>query len=112
MGFHQQGTSEELKPAESIRVIQTEDGAALLDVQQGVCFSLNKLGIRIWEFLKADASLDDIASNLATEFHVPRAQILQDITEFANSLAKHRLLIAPPLRNEPRWRRLWNRICP
>lgn len=73
-----------------VRETVSEDGAVLLDVEQGICFSLNPVGLRIWELLKKRCSLDQIADALGREFPVSRSQLLSDATEFVAALeAKH-----------------------
>jgi Coenzyme PQQ synthesis protein D (PqqD) len=73
-----------------VRETASEDGAALLDVEQGICFSLNPVGLRIWELLKKKCSLDQMAEALEQEFSVSRSQLLSDTTEFIAELeAKH-----------------------
>jgi hypothetical protein len=73
-----------------VRETASEDGAVLLDVEQGICFSLNPVGLRIWELLKKRCSLDQIADALGQEFSVSRSQLLSDATEFIEALeAKH-----------------------
>jgi Coenzyme PQQ synthesis protein D (PqqD) len=73
-----------------VRETASEDGALLLDIEQGVCFSLNPVGLRIWELLKKRRSLDQIAEALGQEFSVPQSQVLSDATEFIAALeAKH-----------------------
>jgi hypothetical protein len=76
--------------APGVRETASEDGAVLLDIEQGICFSLNPVGLRIWELLKKRCSLDQIASALSQEFSVPRDQLLSDASEFIGALeAKH-----------------------
>jgi len=76
--------------APGVRETASEDGAVLLDIEQGVCFSLNLVGLRIWELLKKRCSLDQIADALGQEFSVPRSQLLSDVSEFIGALeAKH-----------------------
>jgi hypothetical protein len=85
----------DLTIAPGVRETASEDGAVLLDIEQGICFSLNPVGLKIWELLKKRRSLDQIADALAQEFSVPRDQILSDAREFIVALeAKH--LIRPP----------------
>jgi hypothetical protein len=87
--------------APGVRETVSEDGAVLLDIEQGICFSLNPVGLRIWELLKKRCSLDQIADALAQEFPVPRDQILSDASEFIEALeAKH--LIRRPNDTLPR----------
>jgi hypothetical protein len=96
--------------APGVRETASEDGAVLLDIEQGVCFSLNPVGLRIWELLKRRCSLDQIAEALVQEFSVPRSQVLSDATEFIAVLeAKH--LIRRPHHTVPK--KSWlSRILP
>ncbi len=93
-----------------VRETASEDGAVLLDVEQGVCFSLNPVGLRIWELLKKRCSLDQIADALGQEFSVSRSQLLADATEFVEALeAKH--LIRRPGHTVPK-KSWFSRILP
>ena len=78
-----------------VRETASEDGAALLDVEQGVCFSLNPVGLRIWELLKKKCSLDQMADALGHEFSVSRSQLLSDATEFVAELEARHLIHRP-----------------
>ncbi len=76
--------------APGVRETASEDGAVLLDVEQGICFSLNPVGLKIWELLKKRRSLDQIVDALGQEFPTSRSQLLSDATEFVEALeAKH-----------------------
>src|ERR1700727_1965170 len=90
----------ELAIAPGVREVASEDGAVLLDVEQGVCFSLNPVGLKIWELLKKGCSLEQIADALGQEFSVSRPQLVSDATEFIAALeAKH--LIRRPNQTKP-----------
>src|SRR5580693_6967311 len=96
--------------APGVRETASADGAVLLDIEQGICFSLNPVGLRIWELLKKRCSLDQIADALGREFSVPRSQILSDASEFVEAL-ETRHLIRPP--GHPLPRKSWfSRILP
>jgi hypothetical protein len=84
--------------APGVRETASEDGAVLLDIEQGICFSLNPVG------------LDQIADALGQEFSVPRDQLLSDASEFVGALeAKH--LIRRP--NDTLPKKSWfSRILP
>jgi Coenzyme PQQ synthesis protein D (PqqD) len=91
----------ELTVASGVREVTSEDGAVLLDVEQGVCFSLNPVGLKIWDLLKKGCSVDQIAEALSQEFSVPRCQVLSDASEFIEALeAKH--LLRRPDQTEPK----------
>ena len=65
----------------------------LLDIEQGVCFSLTPVASRIWQLLKAHGELEQIADTIAAEFTAPRNLVERDISEFLDSLHHHRLLL-------------------
>ncbi len=81
--------------APGVRETTSEDGAVLLDIEQGVCFSLNPVGLRIWELLKKRSSLDQIADALGQEFSIPRSQLLSDAREFIDALEAKQLIRRP-----------------
>jgi coenzyme PQQ synthesis protein D (PqqD) len=82
--------SREILIPAGIRETKSEDGAVLLDIEQGICFSLNPVGLKIWELLKQGQSIDKVADSLASEFPLSRQQILTDTQEFVSALeAKH-----------------------
>jgi hypothetical protein len=85
----------DLTVAPGVRETASEDGAVLLDIEQGICFSLNPVGLRIWELLKRRYSLDQIADTLAQDFSVPREQLLSDAAEFIAALETKRLIQRP-----------------
>lgn len=78
-----------------IRETRSQDGAVLLDIEQGICFSLNPVGLKIWELLKQGQSLDKVADTLANQFPVPRQQILADTQEFISALEVKHLIRRP-----------------
>ena len=85
----------ELTIAPGVREVASEDGAVLLDVEQGVCFSLNPVGLKIWELLKKGCSLEQIADALAQEFPVGRPQLVSDAREFIAALEAKQLIRRP-----------------
>ncbi len=103
-------TTEDIVIAPGVRETASEDGAALLDIEQGICFSLNPVGLKIWELLKTHHSVDEIADELAQTFPVSRSQLLSDVVEFLQSLEAKRLIRRP---SQTAARRSWlTRIFP
>jgi hypothetical protein len=88
-------TSTDFTIAPGVRETASEDGAVLLDIEQGICFSLNPVGLRIWELLKKRRSLDQIADTMGQEFSVSRSQLLSDATEFIKALEGKHLIYRP-----------------
>lgn len=81
-----------LRPSDSVRMTTSADGAILLDIQQGICFSLNPLGLKIWMMLKEHQSVELIEQSLAAEFEQPEKQIHIDVHEFIDSLRAKKLV--------------------
>jgi coenzyme PQQ synthesis protein D (PqqD) len=77
----------------SVKEIENQDGAVLLDIEQGVCFSLTPVASRIWQLLKVHCELEQIADMIAAEFTAPRNMVERDLSEFLDSLHQHRLLL-------------------
>jgi hypothetical protein len=86
IGFENISISPRVKQTES------EDGAVLLDIEQGICFSLNAVGLKIWEKLRRQSPIGQIADSLAQEFHIPRDQIMADVCDFVAQLESKHLI--------------------
>ena len=83
---------EDIMIALGVRETATEDGAVLLDIEQGICFSLNPVGLKIWLMLKQKYSIEQMADSLEREFCAPRPELATDICDFVAQLeAKHLL---------------------
>jgi hypothetical protein len=95
-----------LSPSPWVRDIQTDDGAALLDIQQGICFSMNPVGARIWNMLKLHSSIDQMSDTIAAEFKVDEQQARDDVLEFIRALTDKALAICGG-RNDNSDRRNW-----
>lgn len=82
------------EPSPSVRESNGPDGAVLLDIQQGICFSLNPVGAKIWTLLKERKSMDEIIASLVKDFDVPEEQVRSDVAEFASLLNQKGLLMS------------------
>lgn len=103
-------TITDLTIAPCVRETASEDGAVLLDIEQGICFSLNPVGLRIWELLKRRYSLEQIADSLAQDFSLPRDQLRSDAAEFIAALETKRLIQRPD--SKPPKKPWFTRILP
>ena len=101
--------SEHMVIAPGVRETSSEDGAVLLDIEQGICFSLNPVGLRIWELLKKRCSVDQIADALAQDFPVHQSQLVEDVVEFVQALEAKRLIHRSgyPQRRKPWFARIF-----
>lgn len=100
-----------IKVAKGVRETANQDGAVLLDIEQGLCFSLNPVGSRIWNMLKEGRSVDEIANALEQEFGLPRTQLLADISDFLKQLENMHLVgeRSSPAAKRGRFSRLFGR---
>ena len=86
------GASAKVKLAEGVRGSFTQDGAVLLDINRGLCLSLNVVGAKIWQMLKQDWTGDQIVASLEREFgEIPRAQLQKDYIDFLQQLEANKL---------------------
>ena len=78
--------------SEGVRSTHGQDGAIVLDVQQGQMFNLNCVGSRILELLESGSGEPDIVNVISHEFNTSREIVENDVREFIESLEKHKLV--------------------
>ncbi|HEV7550701.1 MAG TPA: PqqD family protein [Candidatus Angelobacter sp.] len=94
----------------SIKETASEDGGVLLDIDRGICFSLNSVGLTIWQSLKQGRTVDEIVEILQGEYSVSREQLTGDVRTFLESLQSSGLVAheyAP--KTAGLFRRFWGR---
>lgn len=68
----------------NVRATYSEDGAVLLDIDKGLCYSLNPVAARVWGTIEASSAgitLDGIVGALETHFEVSRKQLEEDTSK-------------------------------
>ena len=78
--------------SDGVRSTHGQDGAIVLDVQQGQMFNLNRVGSRILELLESGSAESDIVNVISQEFNGSREVVENDVREFIASLRKHKLV--------------------
>jgi hypothetical protein len=78
--------------SKGVRSTQGQDGAVVLDIDQGQMFSVNLVGSRILEFLEKDLTEPEIVKAICQEFQASRDLVERDVHEFINSLKLHKLV--------------------
>ena len=81
--------------SEGVRSTHGQDGAVVLDVQQGQMFNLNRVGSRILELLENGSEEPDIVNAISHEFNARQDVVENDVREFIESLRNHRLVFGP-----------------
>lgn len=72
-----------------VRSTYSEDGAVLLDIRKGLCYSLNPVAARIWNTVEASPSGVDfrgLLDALETHYQVSKEQLERDIGECLSNL--------------------------
>jgi len=80
------------KLSDKVRSTHSQDGAILLDVQQGQMFNINFVGSRILELLKSGSTQSGIVDEISQEFGVSRDLAENDVREFLQTLKKCHLV--------------------
>ncbi len=78
-----------------VRSTHSEDGAVLLDIRQGLCFSLNVVGAKVWEKLEASQTgltLSQLVGELAPVFAVSTDQLRTDLEYYLHELEAKALI--------------------
>jgi hypothetical protein len=75
-----------------VRSTHGQDGAIVLDIEQGQMFNVNLAGSRILELLETGTPASDIADAISLEFEISRETAMQDVQEFLQTLQERRLL--------------------
>jgi hypothetical protein len=86
----------------SVRMTKSQDGAILLDVEQGEIFTLNPVGTRIVELLQEGRDEFSLAGTLSREFSVPEEVVRGDVDDFLTRLRQQRLIHDRGVEAEPR----------
>ena len=80
------------KVSEAVRSTHGQDGAIVLDVQQGQMFNLNLVGSRILELLECGSSESQIVDTVSREFNADAEVVKNDVREFLETLKTYKLL--------------------
>lgn len=68
------------------------DEAVILDVETAAYFSLDGVGLRIWELIGEKRSLDEISREIAAEYDAPEDVIRRDCEELIGRLRKEKIV--------------------
>src|SRR5256884_4529616 len=78
-----------------VRATYTADGAALLDIDKGMFYSLNEVGARIWVTIETSTTgitLESIVGALETHYQIPRQQLQTDTANCLEDLLRMELI--------------------
>jgi len=78
-----------------VRSTYSEDGAVLLDIRKGLCYSLNPVAARVWSTVEASPSgldLRGLVDVMQTHYKIPHEQLERDVTEYLSKLEQMALV--------------------
>ena len=75
-----------------LKTVVDQDGAAILDIEQGLVSTLNPTGAYVWQRLQHGEALETIIANLAHETGEESLLVERDVCEFVEDLKQKRLL--------------------
>lgn len=76
----------------SLRTVVSQDGAAILDIENNSITTLNPTGSFVWQGLQRGESVDEITARLARETGEDPDSIAKDVKHFFEELKKQKLL--------------------
>lgn len=80
-----------------VRATMSVDGAVLLDIEKGLCYSLNVVGAKIWQVVESGgghATFRDVVNALVTQFNVSAEELANDVDEYLRDLQQKELIKA------------------
>ena len=80
------------KVSGAVRSTHGQDGAIVLDVQQGQIFNLNPVGSRILQLLEGGSIQSEIVDVISREFHAAPNLVQIDVREFLEVLKTYNLV--------------------
>lgn len=78
--------------SKAVRSTHGQDGAIVLDIQQGQMFNLNPVGSKILELLELESTESTIVDEISRRFEVSKEIAERDLEEFIESLKRHQVL--------------------
>lgn len=81
----------EASPA--IRLLPTEDGALIVDLQTDLYYSVNRTGLEAWNVVSVGGTVKEAAGALARSFGVPSDRAVTLVERFVASAMSASLLV-------------------
>lgn len=78
--------------SKSTRWLSTSEGGNLLNMSNGACYQVNRVGAVIAEGVTTGASVDVIVDRLWSAYGRPREALKRDIRDFIDKLIRNKLV--------------------
>jgi len=81
------------KITEGVSTREIEGEVLLMNSTIGELFTLNSLGLFIWQQIAKNYSLAEIIDMVNQEYNIPNAQVLLDVVQFLDDLEENGFLV-------------------
>jgi len=69
------------------------DETVLLDVETEAYFTLDHVGTRVFDLVRVGSSFGDLIDTIETEYDVPRADLIRDVSSLLSAMCDRGLLV-------------------
>lgn len=80
-----------VNPSVSFKVM--DDEQVLVHLDTGFFFTLQGIGVRVWELLENGADADSLIRDLLFEYEVEEGRLVRDIDALLHQLQRHDLIV-------------------
>ncbi len=80
-------------PAPDVHVREFDGELVLLDLKRGEYFSLNEIGLHMWNSIGAGTSLAEVAKEIAISYEIEEVQALSDLIDLRDKLLRAHLVL-------------------
>jgi hypothetical protein len=77
---------------EGIVSAEIDQEVAMLDIERGVCFGMNKIASRVWALVQRPARVSDICATLVNEYEVSPSDCERQILDLLEELLAEGLI--------------------
>ena len=75
-----------------VMVREVDDGAVLLELEKGVYYGLDPIGLRIWHMISEQRSIGTICEQLNLEYDVSQNKLSSDVINLLSELEQNGLV--------------------
>src|SRR5262249_9364162 len=79
--------------SDGILVAEAQGQTVLLRLSDGSYYALDEVGALIWELCDGERSLQDIVTELCSQFEATERTVTADVIEFVGELQREQLLV-------------------
>jgi hypothetical protein len=74
---------------------EIDNEVVALNIEQGTCYGLNRVGSRIWNLLKVPTRIGDVCATLLSEYSVDPSVCERQVLDLLEELRAEGLIVTP-----------------